>query len=218
MTKGKEGNILTDIMREKNVNALIEEIHNKVDSIMTDFGDFLDGTRVLLLLQRTKEDGHNKEHKRRRARFVTHGDKEQIKRSLFELLLMQAISTVDYRVYMSAAPRDVEKAEREFKRTMLEVDFNGGENKQFFYEHIEDKWISALMSSNPMKDRNVFVLDIDQEDNSDALKWVAMNNIEIMKQYKTKNGWHIVVKPFDRTTWDNTLGEVKNDGLLLLSY
>jgi len=205
-------------MREKNVNALIEEIHNKVDSIMTDFGDFLDGTRVLLLLQRTKEDGHNKEHKRRRARFVTHGDKEQIKRSLFELLLMQAISTVDYRVYMSAAPRDVEKAEREFKRTMLEVDFNGGENKQFFYEHIEDKWISALMSSNPMKDRNVFVLDIDQEDNSDALKWVAMNNIEIMKQYKTKNGWHIVVKPFDRTTWDNTLGEVKNDGLLLLSY
>ena len=185
---------------------------------MTDFGDFLDGTRVLLLLQRTKEDGHNKEHKRRRARFVTHGDKEQIKRSLFELLLMQAISTVDYRVYMSAAPRDVEKAEREFKRTMLEVDFNGGENKQFFYEHVEDKWISALMSSNPMKDRNVFVLDIDQEDNSDALKWVAMNNIEIMKQYKTKNGWHIVVRPFDRTTWDSTLGEIKNDGLLLLSY
>jgi len=218
LTNRKPGCKLTDIMREKNINALIEGIHEKVDAIMTDFEDFLDGTRVLLLLQRAKESGHNKEHKRRRARFVTHGDPEQIKRSLFELLLMQAISTVDYRVYLSAAPRDLVKAEMHFKKTMLDVDFTGNENKRFFYEHIEDKWISALMSSNPIQGRNVFVLDIDQENNSDALKRVAEHNIEVLKLYKTKNGWHIVVKPFNRTLWDEKLGEVKNDGLLLLSY
>ena len=204
-------------MREKSTASLVADLEKKAVDIMEEFSEFIDGTRVLLLLQRTKEGGHNKEHKRRRARFVTH-NREQFKRSLFELLLLQAVVATEYRVYLSAAPRDVRKAEMEFKRLMLDVDFAEGENKAYFYQNIEDKWISALMSSNPVKDRNLFILDIDTEDNSEALKWIAANGIELIKQYRTKQGWHMVVKPFNRTLFPKEIGEVKNDGLLLLSY
>jgi hypothetical protein len=204
-------------MRNKSTENLLLDLDKKVEDIMEEFADYIDGTRVLLLLQRAKEGGDNKEHKRRRARFVTH-NVEQFKRSLFELLLLQATISPDYRIYLSSAPRDVRRAEMEFKRTMLEVDFADGDGKKFFYQHIEDKWISALMSTNPEKGRGLFILDIDTPDNGDALIWCAANEVEVLKQYKTKNGWHMIVKPFNRTLFPKDLGEVKDDGLLLLAY
>jgi hypothetical protein len=213
-------------MRAKSTAALIADLEKKADNIMEDFSQFTDGTRVLLLLQRAKEGGHNKEHKRRKARFVTH-DKEQFRRALLELLILQAVMAPDYRVYLSSAPRDVRKAEMEFKQQMLTVDFSEGENKRFFYEHMDDKWISALMSSNPVKDRGLFILDVDnpaiglgvaKDIVGNVLKWCAANRVEVVKQYATKNGWHVVTKPFNRTLYPRELGEVKVDGLLLLSY
>ena len=218
ITNGLESN-----MRAKSTAALIADLEKKADDIMFEFSQFTDGTRVLLLLQRAKEGGHNKEHKRRRARYVTHNP-EQFKRALLELLILQATLATEYRIYLSASPRDMKKAEQEFKRLMLDVDFTEGENKRFFYEHLEDKWISALMSTNPVKDRGTFILDIDDQEipqddvMGDVLKWCAENKIETLKQYRTKNGWHIVTKPFNRTLFPDGYGEVKVDGLLLLSY
>jgi len=209
-------------MRAKSTAALITDLEKKADGIMVEFSEFIDGTRVLLLLQRAKEGGHNKEHKRRRARFVTHNP-EQFKRSLLELLILQSTLATEYRIYLSASPRDVSKAEKEFKRLMLDVDFSEGENKRFFYEHIEDKWISALMSTNPVKDRGLFILDVDDPEVphdllGDVLKWCSSNGVETVKQYRTKNGWHVVTKPFNRTLYPPEFGGVKVDGLLLLSY
>lgn len=204
-------------MRNKSTDALLLDLERKCDDLMEQFKDFTGGTRVLLLLQRSKDGGHNKEHRRRRARYVTHNP-EQLRASLLALLLMQATSVIEYRIYLSVAARDIRKAEMEFKQQQLLVDFSGGENKQFFYEHLEDKWISALMTSNPVKDGGYFIIDIDQADNSDALIWMSENNIEEVKRYKTKQGWHMVVKPFNRTLFPKELGEVKRDGLLLLSY
>lgn len=209
-------------MRAKSTAALIADLEKKADDIMTEFSQFTDGTRVLLLLQRAKEGGHNKEHKRRRARFVTHTP-DQFKRALLELLVLQATLATEYRIYLSSAPRDMKKAEMEFKQQMLTVDFSEGENKRFFYEHIDDKWISALMSTNPMKDRGLFILDVDDPEVphdllGDVLTWCATNGVEIVKQYRTKNGWHVVTKPFNRTLYPAEFGGVKVDGLLLLSY
>ena len=204
-------------MRNKSIDACVADLEQKVEEIMEEFSDFTDGTRVLLLLQRKKEGGSTQEHKRRRARYVTHNG-DQFKSCLFQLLLLQATSAIDYRIYLSVSPRDIQKAEKEFKRLMLDVDFTGGENKQFFYEHLEDKWISALMSSNPMKDQGLFILDIDVPDNGQALRWIEGNHVELVKQYRTKQGWHMVVKPFNRTLFPTEIGEVKDDGLLLLAY
>lgn len=209
-------------MRAKSTAALIADLEKKADDILVEFDQFTDETRVLLLLQRAKEGGHNKEHKRRRARYVTHNP-EQFKRALLELLILQETLATEYRIYLSASPRDVRKAEQEFKRLMLDVDFAEGENKRFFYEHLENKWISALMSTNPVKDRGTFILDVDDPEIphdllGDVLKWCESNGVEILKQYRTKNGWHIVTKPFNRVLYPIGYGEIKVDGLLLLSY
>lgn len=73
------------------------------------------------------------------------------------------------------------------------------------------------------KSTAALILDIDNPEVSrdlvgDVLKWCAENKIETLKQYRTKNGWHVVTKPFNRSLYPRELGEVKVDGLLLLSY
>lgn len=204
-------------MRNKSAIATGEDLDKHALAIMDDFSQFTHGTRVLLLIRRHKEGGHNKESKRRRAREVVH-DLDEMRKALAKLLLMKSTSELDLRIYMSVSPRDIGKAEKEFKRSMLEADFADGENKRYFWQNLEEKWISALMSSNPMKDEGLFILDIDQDDNSDALIWCGKNKVSVLKQYRTKSGWHMVVKPFNRTLFPAELGEVKDDGLLLLAY
>lgn len=204
--------------RERNLTSFIEAQEERADAILEDFVQFTSGTRVLLLLLRHKEGGHNKESKRRRAREVVHS-LEQMKKALVKLLILKATSgDGDYRIYMSSAPRDLRKAEMQFKNDMLQVDFAEGENKRYFWENLEEKWISALMGSNPMRGEGRFVVDIDAPINDAALKWLEENKVRIYKSYQTKNGWHIVVEPFNQTLFPKEIGEVKKDGLLLLDY
>lgn len=203
--------------REQSFGAWLENLERKADSILGDFAEFTHGTRVLLLLLRAKEGGHNKEFRRRRAREVVH-TKEELRSALLKLLILQDTATKEHRIYMSVSPRDIKKAEKEFKTTMLQTDFDDGLNKQFFWQHLEEKWISALMSTNPTKGDGLFVLDIDKPDNGEALKWCGSNNVEVLKAYRTKNGWHLIVKPFNKTIFPKEIGEIKDDGLILLSY
>lgn len=203
--------------RQKSLKATIEELEKKADSIMEEFSKFTHGSRVLLLLWRHKESGPTNEYRRRRAREVVH-DLDQMRKALIKLLLLQACSPVDMRIYMSASPRDLRKAEMEFKTQILNMDFAGEVNKKFFWENLEEKWISSLMSSNPIKDEGLFILDIDTNDDGPVLSWIAQNEITVIDKLKTKNGWHFVVKPFNRTLFPKDLGEVKDDGLLLLAY
>lgn len=204
-------------MREMKLGSFVEDLEKEADYILDDFSVLSHGTRVLLLLKRAKEGGHNKEYKRRRAWEVVH-DKEQLRRALVKLLILQKTLGTDERIYMSVSPRDIRKAEMDFKETMLRSDFGNDENKRFFYEHFEEKWVSSLMSSNPPKGEMLFILDIDTSDNGKALSWCAENNVEIVKSYRTKNGWHIIVKPFNQSLFPKKIGEVKKDGLLLLSF
>ena len=70
-------------------------------------------------------------------------------------------------------------------------------------------------------DESYFILDIDNEEGFDrmgeALRMMEEVGAEEMLRYPTKNGWHFVVKPFNPNLWLGP-GEIKKDGLLLLSY
>lgn len=204
--------------REQSLAAFVESTEKAADGIIEQFAPFTDGSRVLLLLRRHKEGGHSNEHSRRRAREVIH-DRDQLKKALVKLLFLKALyPKSDYRIYMSACPRDLRKAELLFKQTALAADSAEGDNKRFFYENVEEKWISALMASNPLKDRGVFMLDVDTPDNSEQLIWCSKNQVDVLFQYRTKNGWHIIVPPFNVTTYPKELGEVKKDPLILLAW
>lgn len=203
-------------MRNFSKQAFIESIEQRAEQIMTEFGDFTHGTRILFLLQRAKEGGDNKEFKRRNMRVVTH-NKESLRNTLIKMLVLKNTVAENHRIYMIAAPRDLEKAEKQFKQIMLEADFSGKETHSFFWERLEDRWISALVKSNPPKNESVFVIDVDDKDDAAALKECARLNIEILKKYPTKNGHHIVVKPFNVALWEET-SEIQKEGLLLLDW
>lgn len=202
--------------RERSLAAFVEDTEKKADNILEQFHLFTYGCRVLLLLRRQKEGGGSNEHRRRRAREVVH-DKDQMRKALIKLLFLKALyPDSDYRIYMSAAPRDIRKAELKFKQEQLAVDFEEGENKKHFYENFEEKWISALMASRP--EQMFFLLDVDEPDDSKQLTWCAKNNIDIVFKYRSKSGWHIITHPFNIALYPPELGEVKKDGLMLLAY
>ena len=204
--------------REARITAHIENIEKEAKDIMERFAQFTHGTRVVMTLLRAKEGGHKNEYKRRRYRAVSNTPKELHGAILTALLLLRTVAPW-HRVYMSVSPRSLRNAELTFKRDMLETDFTGeGTNKQAFWERIEDKWVGCLMESNPPKGEGLFIIDVDATDNAPQLHWCAQNDVEIVMAYRTKNGWHLVTKPFNRSIWPAELGEVKDDALLLLAW
>lgn len=208
--------------RTKNINALEADIEKQAKELMVQFYGFTEGTRYLSLLHRSKDGGdQNSEYKRRAAHFVTHNAHEY-ENALVRLLILKSVSSTPYRLYASANARDIKKAERAFKRDMLEVDFEAGENKEYFWKRLESKWISALMQPGSRAGSG-FMIDVDRVEGGPAditapvLTWLAANKIEPLKQYTTPNGWHILTPPFNPTGWDVPNAEIKKDGLILLA-
>lgn len=203
--------------RTKNINALESDIEQQAQSLMRDFFAFTGGVRYLTLLHRSKDDGPATEYKRRGAYFVTHDESEYLD-ALVRLLTLKAVSSKPYRLYASVNARNMKKAERAFKRDMLEVDFEDGENKEWFWKRLPSKWVSALMQPGA-RAQTMFMLDCDGEGDvtAPALMWLAKNQIEVIKQYKTPNGWHIVTPPFNPNDFHAPGCEIKKDGLLLLA-
>jgi hypothetical protein len=190
--------------------------------IVEEFKDFLDGARVLLLLHRSKDGGSNKEFKRRLLTFHTNTREELEESILKALILKNGYNTSDYRIYLTVNARDLRKAERLFKTRMVNIDFEGGENKQWFYERFNSKWISALTDNGSAVKNKFFKIDIDTPDHGEiidkTLNWLKENNVEVVKTYSTKNGWHIITRPFNRSIFPKELGLLEVDSLLLLSY
>lgn len=203
--------------REQKPQAKTASLEAKVDSIMDSFGDeFTSDTNVLMLLHRKKDGGATKEDRRRLAWFIVH-DKESYRQALLKLLILKdGHKEGDYRIYASSNPRNIVKAERLLKQRILQTDFDGKENKEYFWKRLDRKWISALMSDT-CRDRSYFLWDIDDEDgkdmHGDALKKLA--DWEIVHQYRTKGGWHIITKPGNP---EGILLDLKKDGLILLDY
>lgn len=208
--------------RAKRIGHLEEDLEQQAKGIFTDFFAFTGGTRYLTLLHRSKEGGNqNSEYKRRGGFYVTHDEREYYD-ALVRLLTLKAVSSKPYRLYASVNARNIVKAERAFKRDMLEVDFEAGENKRSFYERLPSKWVSALMQPGS-RAGNCFMIDVDgpaEEDiTAPVLTWLAAHNVEVLKQYKTPGGWHILTPPFNPTEFGMQIGAdmIKKDGLLLLA-
>lgn len=91
-------------MRTKKVAALEEEIEERALSICLEFKDFIDGVRYLALLHRTKDGGHNKEHRRRGGFYITHNPAE-FRDAVARLLTLQVVTSKPYRLYSAVNPR-----------------------------------------------------------------------------------------------------------------
>lgn len=203
--------------RTERVSGLEIRIEERAQQILGEFRNFADGIRYVALLHRTKDGGENTEYQRRGGLAITHDEKDYYE-ALVRLLTLQAVSSKPYRLYASVNPRDLRKAEHKFKEDMLTVDFAPQENKDYFWTRLESKWASALMSPGSRAKSN-FMIDVDGDGDitAPALQWLAENGVEYIKMYQTPNGWHIITPPFNPTNWNPANGEIKKDGLILLS-
>jgi hypothetical protein len=67
----------------------------------------------------------------------------------------------------------------------------------------------------------LFLIDADDIIGRDVcgevLKHCEELGVEILKSYRTKNGWHIITKPFNPSLWKHE-SEIKKDALILLAF
>lgn len=202
------------------VTKLYDDLENELNEIMNTFDDFTDGTRMLLMLQRKKDGGHNKEERRVFESYVTQST-EEFKIKLRNLLWLKKLYTQPVRIYLSANQRSQEKIIREMHQALVESYYVDDECRNSINKKLIKSPRHYVMQPR-CKSSSLFLIDVDDEEGVDvmggAIRQIAELDVEEVMRYKTKNGWHIVVQPFNPSLWDDKFGEVKKDPLLLLSY
>jgi hypothetical protein len=176
---------------------------------------FSDGIRVIMLCQRKKEGKKISKTDRASIREIS-TNKDEFLSIVKKLKKIKDKSNKPLRIYSCVNKRDIEKAIRTFKFLQLEADYYDNKSKYKFYLDIKNRFISALMRPENRAE-TLFLLDIDSEDEEKfAKKIIEENSIEIISEYKTKNGKHIITKPFNPKIMPGI--EIKKDGMLLLDY
>lgn len=184
------------------------------------FPDFTEGCRVLFLLQRASDGGHTNNSKLRT--YITKNNDEWIEALAKLLQEKEQYLEIPLRIYQTLNARDVEKGIRQYKMMQLEADYYDTESRQWFYIDARNRIVSALMRPNVAK-TSLFLIDIDTkdvavfEDVMLCLKSLSVN--PFVDNYETKNGFHIIVNPFNPALLvlpENC--ELKKDSMMLLAY
>lgn len=212
-------------MDEKLIKPINVSARNILEAkhIFESFSYFTTGVRVLFLIHRSKEGGETNNSKFRKI--ITRTKKEYLE-ELEKLVVECNESELPLRIYGAVNERDVEKAIRQFKGEQLDADYFDTESKHSFYLDCKNRFLGSLMSPNSrVKGNASFLIDIDgDKDTIAGVLQLIPPEVEIIKQYPTKNGWHIVVKPFNVALMEKVESpfskdfEIKKDGLLLLKF
>lgn len=202
--------------KEKKPIAYTVEAQIEARAIAEDFADFGDGIRVLFLIHRSK-DGAS--HRDRHIRSVVTSSFFEWQDAIGELLevKMKHQFAADLRIYSSVNARNLQKAILTFKHE--QIDAEHGMQKSSFYLDIKSRFVSCLMRP-ANRDENFFNFDIDDGltlDEALAVLSECPENPQIVKQYRTKNGWHIVTMPFNYTKLSRPI-PMQKDSLLLLKF
>lgn len=207
----------TSAKKIKSPIAIEEEIKKEAKYIFDEFKDYTDGYRVLFLIHRNKEGGDTNNTKYKKV--ITRNSSEFLK-ELEEMVKTKKESDIPYRIYSSLNERNFNKAIRQFKFEQLEADYYDQVQKENFYLDVKNRFIGCLMQP-PQRQTSLFLFDVDNEEGKDVCGETlqALVGVDIVKLYPTKNGWHIITKPFNYTQIKLPKNvEIKKDALLLLAY
>lgn len=194
------------------------EIKQQADLIMSQFFDYTNGVRVLFLIHRSKEGAEhsNNDHVKK---IITKNSSE-FRLALYELLTNKNESELPYRIYSSVNARNIDKAIMKFKHEQLDADYYDIESRNNFYYDVKNRFISCLMAPSSAVDKK-FLIDVDSEkEREECLKIMVDSGLDYtpMFWYKTKNGWHLIIKPFNPSLFGGYASKINKDGLLLLDY
>ena len=203
--------------RNKSQKSIDEDIERQCRDIMEEFRLFTNNYHVLFLIHRNKEGGETNNTK---VEKIIVRNNLEYKKALILLLTKKYQSDLPLRIYASLNERNFNKAIRQFKYEQLEADYYDQVQKENFYLDIKNRFIGCLMQP-AQKATSYFLFDIDNEKGRDVMgeALTAIPGEQIVQTYSTKNGWHIITKPFDYTKCVLPKNcEFKKDALLLLAY
>jgi len=175
---------------------------------------FKSGVRVLMLINRGVNNT-NKGSRRWINKTITSNidEFEDAHEKLLDLMFY--LDNPNIRLYQCINDRKFDNAVIMFQHRQLDLP---QENKINFYSNINDRFCSTLMAPENKKSK-YFLLDVDNDDSIEALKFIEDNDIEALLAYETPNGFHFIVEPFNVLLAKNAKTfEVKKDGLMLLNW
>lgn len=203
---------------ESNVKA---DILLKANHIYDTYKKYTDGVRVLFLIHRNKEGG---EVNNTKVRKVITRNSQEFRLELIKLVdekerALMLKEPIPYRIYSSVNSRNIKKAIRKFKFEQLEADYYDEEQSQQFYYDVRNRFIGCLMQPGSASG-SLFIFDCDSIPGWNAThQQLSELGIEIVDQYKTKNGWHVITQPFNPNLFKPVEDvSIVKDGLILLSF
>lgn len=181
---------------------IIDDLEDLPDS-------FKEGVRGVMLIHRNK-DGHIGNAQRTCIKKISK-NKEEWTEAVQYFERLQRLAFPLHRIYSCVNSRDMAKAIHEFKVRQLYHDYGNSEELERFYQDIQNRFFSCLMNPNCRKESN-FLIDCDSEEEYEcALKTLPKELI--VYQYPTRNGHHIISKPFNPNEYQI---EIKKDDLIYI--
>jgi len=126
----------------------------------------------------------------------------------------------DYSIYITYNPRNLIKALRLFKLRLVDWEFNAVNSKNLsqclmHLKKLDREFISCLQKPEARSRKWHFLIDVDDRSKLDEVyDRIDKLDLIICGESETKNGRHILVRPFNLKLWEPMEGvEVKRDGL-----
>ena len=186
--------------------------------------DRLGKDEVLLMIAIARKK-YNEKLKSEEVVFREVVDAENWKRKYKKLLTLvrhypSRAKPEDYSVYITYNPRSLLKALRLFKMRLVEWEFSAINSKNLTHclmhlKKLDREFISCLQKPEARSRKWHFLIDIDDASKLDLVReQIEKLNLEVCAESRTKNGVHILVKPFNLELWKPIEDvEVKRDGL-----
>ena len=157
---------------------------------------FKEGVRLVMRVWRNKE---NQEGRRPGRTLIS--DSVESWEAATARLLAECIK--GERVYSSLEPRNVERAIRVFKERQLVADYDPPEVRHAFYNECFTRWLSCLGAPQASAD-TLFLFDCDSDEDHNRLRMEMdaaprefVGPDKLLHTYATKNGTHVITKPFN---------------------
>lgn len=194
----------------------LEEAFNTQQEIPAIFSE---GCRVLFLIQRHKDGGPTNNSKLRS--YITRNKEEWIEAYAKLLDEKKYYSGISLRIYQTINTRNVDKGILHFKHNMIDADHFDEKQRQWFYIDIRNRMISSIMQQS-CSESSYFLWDIDYKNGGFAVESFR-NSLklfsEIVYEYPTKNGFHIISTPFNPNLIELPSDiELKKDAMMCLKY
>lgn len=182
-----------------------------IDDLSQVPASFKDGYRGILLIHRNK-DGAFGNAQRKSLKKIS-SDESEWNEIVLEFRQLQLTSHQEFRIYSSVNSRDIRKSIHEFKRRQLEADFGYMYDLNSFYCDIKNRFFSCFMNPS-CRAEDYFLIDCDSKEEYEHAELQLRSSGLVVMQYPTKNGVHIITKPFNPNDYGNM--QIKKDALMLI--